>query len=124
MTPITQGAEKSTIRHGSLLSELPTAGPGEHFESLATGSGARVERIVSHGHCSPPDFWYDQEEDEWVLLVSGRAALEIEGRAGELELAPGDWLHLPAHRRHRVTWTHPEEPTVWLAVHLRTAPRG
>ncbi len=82
---------------------------------MLTGrGGARVERIVSRGQASPPGFWYDQDEDEWVIVLRGRARLELEGGA-VLELAAGDWVDLPAHCRHRVDWTDPEVETVWLA---------
>jgi cupin 2 domain-containing protein len=86
----------------------------EAFELLLSRPGLSIERIVSHGHASPPDFWYDQDEDEWVMVVAGRAAIGFEdGR--EVELGPGDWLSLPAHCRHRVLRT--ATPTVWLAVY-------
>ena len=75
----------------------------------------RIERIVSHGHASPADFWYDQEEAEWVLLVQGSALLAFaDGR--ETALEAGDYVHIPAHCRHRVVQTDPNMPTVWLAV--------
>ncbi len=77
----------------------------------------RVERIVSHGHTSPPGFWYDQPRHEWVALLAGAAALRFEGDGAPVELRPGDSLTIPAGRRHRVEWTTPDEPTVWLAVH-------
>jgi cupin 2 domain-containing protein len=78
----------------------------------------RLERIVSRGHASPPGFWYDQETDEWVLLVKGGARLRFDnGR--EIDLKPGDHLLIPRHVCHRVEWTDPEKETVWLAVHFR-----
>jgi len=95
----------------------------ESVESLIRASGARIERILSRGHASPEGFWYDQEEDEWVVLLRGRARLQIEGRA-PLELAPGDWVWLPAHRRHRVDWTDPDVDTVWLAVFVGSPARS
>ena len=79
----------------------------------------RIERIVSRGHASPPDFWYDQDWHEFVLLMSGRARLELADGAPVVELEPGDWLDIKAHVRHRVDWTDPEQDTVWLAVHYR-----
>jgi cupin 2 domain-containing protein len=100
---------------GNLFAALPDARAEERFEVIGGSGAARVERIVSHGQASPAGFWYDQDEDEWVALLAGRARVEIEGEAAPVELAPGDWLELPAHRRHRVSWTTPEEPTVWLA---------
>lgn len=78
--------------------------------------GVRIERIVSEGHSSPEGFWYDQETHEWVLLLSGAAKLQFEGEE-PIGLKPGSYLHIPAHRRHRVEWTDPTQPTVWLAIH-------
>lgn len=99
----------------NLFAEIPAALPDELVEVLARSSGVRVERIVSRGHASPEGFWYDQEEHELVVLLAGAAQLHFEG--GEtLTLGPGDCVDIPAHRRHRVDWTSPGEPTVWLAV--------
>jgi cupin 2 domain-containing protein len=89
----------------------------EVFTDLLRRPGLRVERIVSTGQASPPDFWYDQAHDEWVVLLKGSAGLAIEGEA-ERRLQPGDYVFLPAHKRHRVTFTAADEPTVWLAVHI------
>ena len=83
---------------------------------LVADGAVRVERIVSTGQVSPADFWYDQDEDEFVIVVAGGAVLTIEGRAEPLRLGPGDWVNLPAHCRHRVEWTSADPPTVWLAV--------
>jgi cupin 2 domain-containing protein len=88
----------------------------EIVEPLVALRGARVERIVSHGQASPPGFWYDQEEDEWVALLSGRATLRLVDPTENVELVPGDHLLIAAHRKHRVEWTAPGEPTIWLAV--------
>jgi cupin 2 domain-containing protein len=100
----------------SLLSDLP-AGPqaAERFEELLTRPGARIERIVSSGQSTPAGEWLAQAWDEWVLLVAGRAGLTIQGEA-PLILQSGDYLLIPADKRHRVDWT--ERPTVWLAVHF------
>ena len=103
------------MNRGSLLAELGSPGAEELVTTLATGSASRIERIVSHAHQSPQGFWYEQEQTEWVLIVRGRAAVEIEGE-GEVTLEPGDWLEIPAHCRHRVSWTAASEPTIWLAV--------
>ena len=81
---------------------------------LVEGAGVRIERIVSRGHASAPDAWYEQVEDEFVLLVQGAARLEFE--AFDLDLSPGDWVELPAGVSHRVAWTAEGEDTVWLAV--------
>ncbi len=87
----------------------------EVFEEILHASSFRVERIVSTGQASPPDFWYDQEEDEWVALLQGEAVLEFEDGSSE-RLRSGDWVFLPAHIRHRVTATSVEPPCIWLAV--------
>lgn len=87
----------------------------EQMLILAQGRQTRVERIVSWGHTSPEGFWYDQSEDELVLVVEGEAELELEGQ-GLQRLRSGDWLEIPAHVRHRVTWTLPGSATIWLAV--------
>lgn len=72
---------------------------------------------MSTGQASPPGFWYDRPQDERVMVVCGAARLLVEGES-ERPLGPGDFCFLPAHRRHRVTWTSPDEPTVWLALHF------
>jgi len=77
----------------------------------------RIERIVSTGQSTPADQPYNQEYDEWVLLVSGSAGLWVAGE-GERVLCPGDYVLIPAHRPHGVTWTLKGGPTIWLAVHF------
>jgi cupin 2 domain-containing protein len=84
---------------------------------LADSPVIRIERIVSHGHASPPDFWYDQDEAEWLIILKGAARLRFEGNALPMEMKIGDFVNIPAHKRHRVEWTTSEEPTIWLAVH-------
>jgi cupin 2 domain-containing protein len=103
-------------RAGNLLSDLPDARAGEVTDALLAAPGLRIERIVSYGQASPPGFWYDQPEAEWVVLLAGAARLRFADEAQDRTLGPGDWLHIAAHRRHRVEWTDPATPTVWLAV--------
>ena len=102
----------------SIFSEVPENLPDELVEVLEERPGVRLERIVSRGHASPPGFWYDQETDEWVMLVSGKAELEFEGEKGPFTMTQGDWVFIPAGRRHRVLWTDPGNDTVWVALHL------
>lgn len=84
------------------------------------GQGAvRIERIISGGHASAEDFWYEQDEDEWVMLVRGEARLLIEGRDEALEMLPGDHLELPAKLRHRVDFV--SDDALWIAVYARSA---
>ncbi|WP_245409331.1 cupin domain-containing protein [Methyloceanibacter sp. wino2] len=113
------------VLSGALNAGLPTRPQTEElFDGLFEGPGIRIERIVSTGQTTPDGEWYDQSRDEFVLLVSGAARLRIDGESRDRELAPGDWLLLPAHCRHRVTWTQAEPPTIWLAVHFDAAPAG
>lgn len=104
----------------SIFEDLPGSGAEEEFTDLLKRPGVRIERIVSTGQASPPGFWYDQPHDEWVILLKGAAGLAIEGEE-ERRLKPGDYVLLPAHKRHRVTFTAVDEPTVWLAVHIDEA---
>lgn len=99
----------------NLFADLPRHLPEELTTTLLAAGNIRIERIVSHGHASPDDFWYDQPQAEWVALLSGAARIAFENDA--IDLKPGDWLTIPARRRHRVVWTTPDGPTVWLAVH-------
>jgi cupin 2 domain-containing protein len=107
----------AVIKTGNLRSGLPDRPlPDEVVDLLVERLGLRIERIVSAGQATPEGQWYDQDRDEFVLVVDGAARLSIEGETEELELGEGDWILLPAHCRHRVTWTRAEPPTVWLAV--------
>jgi cupin 2 domain-containing protein len=104
---------------GNLLAALPRKLDAEQTTALVDSESVRIKRVVSTGQASPPGFWYDQDRSEWVLLVAGSAGLLFEGEAAPRVLRPGDYLLIPAHRRHRVAWTDAEQATVWLAVHFR-----
>ena len=107
---------------GNLFAGLPLAAEAaERCDTLQAQPGLRIERIVSSGQASPPGFWYEQAEAEWVLLVSGEALLRFEDEAAARHLRAGDWLHIAPRRRHRVDWTAAAMPTVWLAVHHSAA---
>ncbi len=101
----------------NLFAELPRSAAAERFDDLLARDGVRIERIVSFGQTTPQDAPYDQPHDEWVLLLAGAARLWVDGE-GEQDLRPGDYLLIPARRRHRVTWTATDAPTVWLTVHF------
>jgi cupin 2 domain-containing protein len=98
----------------NLFACIPAPLSQEFTETLVKAHMVRIERIVSHGHASPEDFWYDQAENEFVLLVRGAARLRFEDEV--ISLQSGDWLNIPAHKKHRVEWTTENEPTFWLAV--------
>jgi cupin 2 domain-containing protein len=105
-----------TTRHPRLLQDLPTSLDAEQVDELLRRPNLRIERIVSTGHASAETFWYDQAEHEWVVVLSGRAKLRYQGTVAEVELGPGDAAFIPAHTKHQIAWTAPDEPTVWLAV--------
>ena len=102
---------------GNLFAGIPPKGVGEELTELVRAPAVRIERIVSHGAASPPGFWYDQDRAEWVLVLQGAAILRFEEDAEPIRLGTGDHVLIPAHARHRVEWSDPDRPTIWLAVH-------
>ena len=102
----------------NLLADLPTTLPEELETLLADGRECRLKRIVSRGHASTPDDWYDQDYNEWVMVVIGRGRLAFED-GHSVEMGPGDHLVIPARCRHRVDWTTPDTETVWLALYFK-----
>lgn len=105
------------IKKGNLFAGIPVILPdGELFEGLIEGNNIKIERIISRGQATPEGEWYDQGRDEWVLVVQGEAIIAYED-GQSVNLQAGDYLYIPAHVRHRVAWTPPDETTIWLAVH-------
>jgi cupin 2 domain-containing protein len=102
------------MSHANLFAGLPKQ-PNELITRLLAAADVRIERIVCHGHASPEGFWYDQDQHEWVIVLKGAARLRFEDEI--VEMTPGDFINIPAHKRHRVEWTTPDEPTIWLAAH-------
>lgn len=107
-----------TITIQNMFSHIPTQIPEEIVEQLVQHDSVKIERIVSRGHASPEDFWYDQETQEFVLLLSGSAQILYENEENSTTLHPGDWILIPAHVRHRVLSTDKNTDTVWLAIHF------
>ncbi|QTL37718.1 cupin domain-containing protein [Pseudoalteromonas viridis] len=102
----------------NLFSDIPVDLSDEVFQTLLSHEQLKIERIVSKGHTSPPQGWYDQDEHEWVLVLQGAGELTFED--GRVErLSAGDHLNIPAHCKHKVSWTAPEQETVWLAIFYR-----
>ena len=99
----------------NLFADLPAHLPAELVTKLLDTADVRIERIISHGHASPADFWYDQDRHEWVIVLKGAARLQFED--GVVEMTPGSFVDIPAHKKHRVEWTTPDETTIWLTVH-------
>lgn len=109
---------EGNMQRGNIFTGICGPFAEERMQSLLTGVGVRLERILSWGQASPAGYWYDQEEAEWVLLLSGHARLRLAEPDEILELNPGDYVLIPSHRRHRVDWTAPDEATVWLTLFL------
>lgn len=103
----------------NLYADAPLDLGQEQFSAVLEGGEFRLERIVSNGQSTPTGEWLDQDDNEWVLVLKGRAVISFEGEAGHRKLGPGDYLQIPAHAHHRVEMTDPDQPTVWLALHYR-----
>lgn len=101
----------------SLLTGIPETLPEELCQTLLEKPTVRIERILSRGHRSPDDYWYDQDGDEWVLLLQGAARLAFSD-GSQVAMQAGDYLLIPAHCKHRVEWTQPDSDSIWLAIHL------
>lgn len=100
----------------NIFENIPDDIPQELFHEIVKTNSLKVERIVSRGHSSPINQWYDQEENEWVILLKGSAGLLFEGDDKAVVLTPGDYILIPSHTKHRVEWTDPGMVTVWLAI--------
>lgn len=99
----------------NLFSEIPDKLDNELFEVLLQSKNIKIQRIVSKGHVSPETGWYDQHQNEWVLVVKGEAVITFEHE--EVSLSPGSYMNIPAHSKHKVSWTDPHSETIWLAIY-------
>ncbi len=100
----------------NIFADVPQNLENEVFDLLIKTESVRIERIVSKGHQSPESGWYDQEKNEWVLVLKGKAILTFEDKQ-PINLNKGDCINIPPHKKHKVTWTDPDNETIWLAVH-------
>ena len=101
----------------NIYGDIPNNLPHELAQTLTETQNVRIERIISWGQASGEGFWFDQDRHEWVILLRGAAKVRFEGDSAATDLLPGDYLDIPAHKRHRVEWTDPDQATIWLAVH-------
>ncbi|MDT8397690.1 MAG: cupin domain-containing protein [Pseudomonadales bacterium] len=101
----------------NIFDSPPARIPTEIFDLLAANEHVQIKRIISRGHSSPASGWYEQSDNEWVLLLKGEALLTFADGSSQ-RLGSGDFLNIPAHTKHRVAWTAPDQDTVWLAVHF------
>ena len=107
------------ISTNNFFGDLPTSIPEELVETLISSKHMRLERIVSDGHSSPKEFWYEQEWHEWILVLQGSASLEFETTKENFDLQTGDYLLIKARQKHRVLSTSKTEKTIWLAIHFQ-----
>lgn len=104
------------MRVKNLFSDIPTSLADEFFETLAKNSNVKIERIISYAHTTKEGEWYDQESDEFVVLLKGEAVLSFKD-SDDVRLCAGDSINILAHQKHRVAWTKANEETIWLAIH-------
>lgn len=104
------------MNKSNIFELIPSTLKDELFEEIISKNGLKIERIVSFGHTTPQDEWYDQRRDEWVILLQGEAIISFLNE-DEVTLKAGDYINIPAHKKHRVSWTKPEEESIWLAIY-------
>ena len=108
----------NNLTNTNIFTHIPEILIEECFEPIIKEDNLIVERIISKGHVTPLGEWYDQKQDEWVLLLQGQALLLFDAPKKEVMLHPGDYVLIPSHSRHRVEWTLPDAETLWLAIHF------
>ena len=101
----------------NIFSGIQKQAPDEVLDTVLQTGQFKIERIISHGHATTEGEWYDQGRNEWVLVLKGNAGLLFEGDDKTVIMKTGDYINIPAHQKHRVEWTDPEEETVWLTIH-------
>lgn len=104
------------MNKSNIFNSIPTNLKYELFEELVSNDDITIERIVSHGHTSPKSGWYDQDKNEWVILLEGEAVLSFENKE-DVRLSPGDYINIQKHTKHKVSWTSLKEKSIWLAIH-------
>ncbi len=104
------------MKNENVFDGVPAEIPEEIIREIVGAGNVRIERIISKGQSSPEGFWYDQLQNEWVMVLRGRAKIKFFDDGTLLELSEGDYLNIPSHKKHRIEWTDPENKTIWLAV--------
>lgn len=106
---------QDTLQMSKLFENIPEHSEEEIFDILHEDDKVKIERIVSYGQSSPEGFWYDQDDNEWVIIISGSAVVEYDDGSIH-KLNTGDNLFIPAHQKHRVKETDKHNKTIWLAM--------
>jgi cupin 2 domain-containing protein len=107
---------KNVLKASNIFENVPKPLENESFETILSKNNLKIERIVSKGHISPESGWYNQEQDEWVIIMQGAATISFKD-GNDVHLKAGTHLNIPAHTPHQVSWTDPNLETIWLAVH-------
>ena len=100
----------------NIFTQIPQSIPNELFEDIIVSKDLKIERIVSYGHSSPETGWYQEKSNEWVIVLQGEAIISFEN-TDDVRLKVGDYLNIEANKKHKVSWTIPNEKTIWLAIH-------
>lgn len=100
----------------NIFESIPDNLEEEIFEQLLQSEHVKIERIISKGHRSPESGWHNEEKNEWVIVLKGEAVISFENEI-DVNLKAGSHINIPAHKRHKVSWTDPKTETIWLAVH-------
>lgn len=104
------------LKSKNIFRDIPASLKEEFFETLQSSKEIKIERVVSYGHTTKEGEWYNQEQNEWVILLSGEAVLSFLDE-DDVKLKAGEYINIPAHKKHRVSWTAPEKESIWLAIH-------
>ncbi len=104
------------MKSKNIFESIPDNLDEEIFEQILQSENIKIERIISKGHRSPDSGWYDEEQNEWVIVLKGEAIISFENGI-DINLKAGSHINIPAHKRHKVSWTDPKTETIWLAVH-------
>ena len=105
------------MKINNIFSNIPESIPEEIFDILAESEYCKIERIISKGQKTPEGKWYDQDKNEFVIIIKGYAKLSFKDKIIKME--EGDWINIPAHTKHRVEKTNPEKETIWLAIYYK-----
>ena len=100
----------------NIFESIPDNLDEEVFQIIVQSKNVKIERIISKGHTSPESGWYDQERNEWVIVLKGEAIISFEN-GKEINLKVGSHINIQAHKKHKVRWTNPKTETIWLAIH-------
>jgi len=107
------------MKSSNIFANIASSVNGEVFEDIISKENIQIQRIISSPNSGDTSKWYDQDTDEWVIVLQGSAIITFENK-DKTHLNAGDYLNIPAHTKHQVSWTTPDEKTIWIAIHYNT----